>query len=139
MFAFSKQIRDNVLVLGFQPNFSLDHDTIEEVQHEISYWIAEHPRLAIDLTNLAYANAQGLGVLLSLFKRLDRDGGAVAFFGVSRRVGQALGATRADRLLPLFDDADEALAWLADQNSDAARAGAEVDVERDEPGPDDAD
>jgi anti-anti-sigma factor len=67
-------------------------------------------RLLFEFSGLEYINSQGLGVLLHLQKQLTAKGGGVAVVGVNERVKKVFMATGIHKVVPMYEDAKEALA-----------------------------
>ncbi len=69
-------------------------------------------RLVLDLTAVEFVDSTGLSAILSAFRRLPADGGALALAGCRKPVFDLIKLTRLDRVLRLFDTAEEAVAGL---------------------------
>lgn len=63
----------------------------------------------LDLTNVTFMDARGLGVIAAGSRRIRRLGGTVRLVGASRQVARILVLTRLDGALPLFDSLEDAL------------------------------
>lgn len=67
------------------------------------------PRVVLDLTQVTFMDASGLGVLAVAGERARSMGGAVRLVGASRGVRRIVLLTRLDELLAMFDTVQEAL------------------------------
>jgi anti-sigma B factor antagonist len=73
---------------------------------------AHRPVLVLVLTDLAFADSNGLGVLVSAYKRAKVRGGAVALVEVPEHLQRVLRVTGLDALLPAFESLEDAWAYL---------------------------
>jgi anti-sigma B factor antagonist len=71
------------------------------------------PLLVLDLTAVELVDSTGLSAILSAFRLLPADGGALALAGCRKPVVELIKLTRLDRVLRLFATAEEAAAALA--------------------------
>lgn len=69
--------------------------------------------LVLDLAAVEFVDSTGLSAILSAFRRLPAEGGALALAGCRKPVVDLIKLTRLDRVLRLFDTAEEAVATLA--------------------------
>jgi anti-sigma B factor antagonist len=74
--------------------------------------MAKRPDLVVICDSIEYIDSTGVGVLLSVFKRLRSRGGAIALCGVSEQLSQTLRITGLAKTLPEFPTVEEALDWL---------------------------
>jgi anti-sigma B factor antagonist len=68
--------------------------------------------LVMDLTQLAFIDSSGLTALVSGFKAVRERHGSLTLVGVGEQVKVALQLTKLDQILPIFPDADSALASM---------------------------
>src|SRR5262245_26854188 len=66
----------------------------------------------VDMSELTLIDSSGVGVLISLFKRVRASGGQVCFAGVTSQPKEVFRLLRLDRSLDLCATADEALGKL---------------------------
>lgn len=71
------------------------------------------PRLVLDLSAVELVDSTGLSAILSAFRRLPPNGGRLALAGCRKPVVELIKLTRLDRILRLFDTAEEAVEALA--------------------------
>ncbi len=66
-------------------------------------------RVVVDLRDVTFLDASGLGVLVTASDRARRAGGAVRLVGASSQVRRVVTITRLDGVLGLFDSMRDAL------------------------------
>jgi anti-sigma B factor antagonist len=76
-----------------------------------------HVHLVIDLTDVAFLDSTGLGVLIGLLHRLRSRDGSLALAGASDRVYKVFHTTQLTKVLTITDTVDDAIAAI---NSGAA-------------------
>ncbi len=69
----------------------------------------------IDLKDIAYLDSCALGLLTALYMSLFRRNIPVAYMRATPEVRQIIATSHLDRILPLFDVPDEALAFIRRQ------------------------
>lgn len=108
MFRFDKERQGEVLVLALHGN--LDAMTAAELKTEVVA-IAEAKQLAVvvDAAPLTLIDSTGVGVLISLFKRIRAQGGQVYFAGLTAQPREIFRLLRLDKSLDLFATAGEAI------------------------------
>lgn len=111
MFSFERNEREDVTVLALQGN--LDAATAAGLKQEvIAIADAKKNKVAVDLAQLTLIDSTGVGVLISLFKRVRALGGAVHFAGLVAQPKEIFRLLRLDRSLDLHPTLDDALAKL---------------------------
>ena len=70
---------------------------------------AAGPNVVVDLREVTFMDASGLGVLATSGHIARRLGGAVRLVGPSHQVRRVLALTLLDRVLPIYDDLQDAL------------------------------
>jgi anti-sigma B factor antagonist len=92
---------------------SLDAKTAAELKPEVvKVGDSGTKKVVVDLTGLTLIDSSGVGVLISLFKRLRAIGGQVCFAGVQAQPKEVFRLLRLDRSLDLCTTVDEALRKL---------------------------
>lgn len=111
MFRFDKQQRDGWTLLILHG--SLDASTAGMLKTEV-VTIAETRQLqvVVELADLHLIDSTGVGVLISLFKRVRAQEGHVHFAGISGQPKEIFRLLRLDRSLDLFPTVNEAIAGL---------------------------
>jgi anti-sigma B factor antagonist len=66
-------------------------------------------RVVVDVSSLSYIDSTGVGVLISLFKRVRLVGGSVCFTGLSGQPLEVFRVLRLERALELFPSVSEAI------------------------------
>ncbi len=87
----------------------LMHDNADRFVGELEHYIELGIRkLIVDCTQLKRISSYGLGVLVSLHKRLAKKGGDVKLAAVSGVVGKVIHMTRIGKLLDIYETVDDA-------------------------------
>lgn len=72
-----------------------------------------HRKLVLDLSRIEFVDSAGLGAIVASLKRLGPQG-TLAIAGVKGAVGKLFALTKMDRVFPLYDSIDAAIAGMAD-------------------------
>jgi anti-sigma B factor antagonist len=67
-------------------------------------------RILLDFTGLEYMNSSGIGLLVTLLIRANRQGQKIAAFGLSPHYRDIFELTRLDEAIHIYDTQDAALA-----------------------------
>jgi anti-sigma B factor antagonist len=112
MFRFDRHERDGVQVLALHG--SLDALTASALKAEvIAIADANHLKVVVDLAALTLVDSTGVGVLISLFKRIRAQSGRVFFAGLNAQPKEVFRLLRLDRSLDLFSTVNEAVEQIA--------------------------
>jgi anti-sigma B factor antagonist len=107
MFRFDKQQREGWLLLDLEGN--LDAATATTLKPEVvAIEQAKQLKVVVDLSKLTLIDSTGVGVLISLFKRLRALEGQVFFAGLNSQPKEIFRLLRLDRSLDLFPSVNEA-------------------------------
>ena len=83
----------------------------EKFQNEIKTLIAEgHVDVLLNLAKVSWVNSTGLGILVSAFHTLKKNGGQLKICNVSDRIDNILNVTQLKLVFETFEDMDQALA-----------------------------
>ena len=83
----------------------------EKFQTEIKSLIADgHVEVLLNLSKVSWVNSTGLGILVSAFHTLKKNGGQLKICEVSDRIDNILNVTQLKLVFETFDSCDEALA-----------------------------
>lgn len=94
-------------------NGSLDTDGAQLLKAEIERLVAaDSPLVVLDLSGLTYLNSQGVRVLQTGFRAMERAGGQLRLINPSAAVEQVLEIVRMDSLSERFVDLDALDAYL---------------------------
>jgi len=105
---FERSERGDVTLLAVRG--SLDAKTAAELKPEVvSIGDSGTKKVLVDLSGLTLIDSSGVGVLISLFKRLRAAGGQVCFACVQAQPKEVFRLLRLDRSLDLCVTVDEAL------------------------------
>lgn len=111
MFRFEKQRSADVLVVAVHGQ--LDAMTAGHFKTEVvAIAEAREPKVVVDAAGLTLIDSTGVGVLISLFKRVRAHGGQVAFAGLSAQPREIFRLLRLDKSLDLFASVADAAAQL---------------------------
>jgi anti-sigma B factor antagonist len=92
---------------------SLDARTAGDLKAEvIAIGESGAKKVVVDLSRLTLIDSSGVGVLISLFKRVRAAGGQVCFAGVTAQPKEVFRLLRLDRSLDLCATVDEAIGKL---------------------------
>jgi anti-sigma B factor antagonist len=107
MFRFDKHERQGWWLLALEG--SLDAVTATKLKPEVvAIAEAQHKKVVVDLSQLTLIDSTGVGVLISLFKRLRALDGHVYFAGLTGQPKEIFRLLRLDRSLDLFPSVTEA-------------------------------
>ncbi|MGO9781581.1 MAG: STAS domain-containing protein [Streptosporangiaceae bacterium] len=70
-------------------------------------------RLVLNFSGLEYMNSGGIGMLVTLLVRVNRQHQQLAAFGLSHHYREIFELTRLDEAITIYDDEQSALAGLA--------------------------
>lgn len=91
----------------------LDAAAAPAFKAEVEAFAAGQPRrVLLDLSEVAFVDSTGLGVLVSLLKRMGSDG-RIAVVGANAAVQRLFQITRLDKLFPHHGSHEDALAALS--------------------------
>lgn len=76
--------------------------------------LCSYQSVAIDLAGVPFVDSAGLGALVGGVRRIREAGGRVALFGPRRNVGRLIRIAGFDRVAPLLDSFEEAVAELGE-------------------------
>jgi anti-sigma B factor antagonist len=108
-FTFRKDEDKAVVVLG------VDGQLIVGNRHELKQKVLDaleqgERKFLIDFTSTGYIDSSGLGVLVSLSKKIREVGGELRLAGLNEDLRTLFELTKLDSLFAIADTADEALA-----------------------------
>lgn len=95
----------------------VDIDLAAELRACLAEAIARRRRVVLNFAEVAVIDSVGLGVLVRAHRDARRLGGALCLVAASRFVVTVLHTMRLDAIFALFDDCEQALAWLATPSS----------------------
>lgn len=108
-FTVRRDERKGVVVIG------VDGQLIVGNRHELKQRVLDaladgERKILVDFTNTGYIDSSGLGVLVSLAKKLREEGGELRLAGLNDDLKTLFELTKLDSLFTIVDSADEALA-----------------------------
>lgn len=100
---------DNILIAKIIGE--LDHHTAEEIRRCIDAEIIMPgtQKLIFDLSEMAFMDTSGIGVIVGRYKNIARLGGTAAVAGMNKQTKKVLELTGFGKILPFFDDVTDAL------------------------------
>jgi len=97
-----------VLNLGGKIMGGPDH---EKFQSQIKTLVSQgQVDILLDMSKVSWVNSTGLGILVSAFHTLKKNGGTLKICNVSDRIDNILNVTQLKLVFETFADCDEALA-----------------------------
>lgn len=89
----------------------LDLVTASDLRSALDHELEERPaRIVVDLAGVDFMDSTGLGVLIAVQRRAQDVGSSIVLSSAAPIVLTVLRVTGAERLLPLYDSAEQALA-----------------------------
>ncbi|MEZ4526045.1 MAG: STAS domain-containing protein [Desulfobacterales bacterium] len=85
----------------------------EKFKEESLRYMAEgHTRIALDLSNVKFMDSSGLGALVFFLKKANQKAG-FAIFGIGKMVKNLLQITKTYRAFRIFENREDAVAFLS--------------------------
>jgi anti-anti-sigma factor len=84
-----------------------------DLQATINQAMANNKKhILLNLSDVAFADSSGLGVLVSLFKKVKAGGGTLAFYGVQPYIQKLVELTKLNRVLSIYETEEAAIASI---------------------------
>lgn len=99
---------DNVVVLSFDSGELLDCDVASDVRAQAVRHLDARSDVVVDLANLEFVDSAGLGVLVSLYKRVTGRGRRIVLAKPHPYVMRVMRVIRLDRVFEVFPDVSQA-------------------------------
>ena len=108
------QIGD-VAVVNFLTSQVLDELNVQQLGQELNDLVDKEgkTKLVINFSKIKFLSSAVLGKLISLNKKLSAQKGRLAFCHINSDVMQVFKITRLDKLIPIYDDEDEAVKGIS--------------------------
>lgn len=100
-----------------RPMGELDAYTVASFREALGE-LATHPRVVIDLSEVPFMDSAGLGALIGGIRRAREHGGEVAVACSRPTLTRLLHTTGFDRIVPVTETLDDAVAALGDAAED---------------------
>ena len=84
-----------------------EHQLAEEIENSSPEKVV--PKFVIDLKKVPFINSTALGVLLSIYKYVDKKNGRVVLAGPNEEIIKVLGITKLSAFFEIFRNTDEAI------------------------------
>ena len=110
-------IKKKILVVSLSGE--LDHHTAKEVKNLIEEVVKNRgvKNLVFDFTNLTFMDSSGIGVVIGRYKLIHSIGGKLAIAGAQKNVSKLLYMSGINKIIELFDCADDAIKNLQEEIS----------------------
>ena len=106
---------DGVLIVSFQDASILDTLTIQKIGRELFELVESQAqrKVILDFGEVRFLSSTALGVLLTLRRKADKAGAAIALTRVRDELARVFEITNLDKLFQFFNTTEEAVAHLA--------------------------
>ncbi|MDF1568468.1 MAG: STAS domain-containing protein [Spirochaetaceae bacterium] len=92
----------------------LDSLNSQEFSSTYAPLISSYSNIALDISKIGYIDSSGLGAILEIVREThDRDA-KICVFGAQPSVKVLFRMVQLEKLVPIFETKDQAVAWLAD-------------------------
>lgn len=88
----------------------LDAKSVEDLKAEMKG--LNNQAVALDLTKVNFVDSSALGLIVSVFRRIQESGGKFCLFGLSAQVSAIFELTRLHRIFDIYADQAQALGAL---------------------------
>ncbi len=107
--------KGEIMVLGLSGKIMGGPDH-EKFQTEVKALIAEgHVDILLDMGKVSWVNSTGLGILVSAFHTLKKNGGQLKICAVSDRIDNILNVTQLKLVFETYNSCEEALASFSQE------------------------
>lgn len=120
------QVDKDVLILSADGGLLYDNADhfVGELEHYIDLGIN---KLVVDCSRISRISSYGLGVLISVHKRLAKRGGDVKLAAVSGVVGKIINMTGTGSLLDVYSSVEEARLAFAGEHENASAGSDSIE------------
>ncbi len=101
----------DVTVVSFLTSQVLDEMNVQQLGDELNGLLSKEyaTKLVINFAKIKFLSSAVLGKLISLNKKVTAEKGRMAFCGINPDIMQVFKITRLDKLIPIFDEEDDAV------------------------------
>jgi len=92
----------------FSPEGRLDASNAGLFKSRLNEEITAEKEIVIDLSRLEFLDSSGIGALISIHRKCDKERGGLKLVCQHDRIRKVLELTRADRLFDIYDEAEAA-------------------------------
>jgi len=105
----------DVAVVNFLTSQVLDELNVQQLGQELNDLVDKEgkTKLVINFSKIKFLSSAVLGKLISLNKKLSAQKGRLAFCHINSDIMQVFKITRLDKLIPIYDDEDEAVKGIS--------------------------
>jgi anti-sigma B factor antagonist len=106
--------RNDIGIVRFETSQVLDELNVQQLGDELRDLVEKEylVRIILNFERVKFLSSAVLGKIISLHKRLGKEKGRMALCSINKDVKQVFKITRLDKLIPIFDTEDEALARI---------------------------
>lgn len=110
----SVEQRDDAIVAGFTVPRLSDDFNLEQLGHELFALVEQQGcrKLVVSLKRVEYVTSSGIGKLITLHRKMHRQGGKVVFCDMQKTVHDILQAAKLNTYFTVAADPDAAVAAL---------------------------
>ena len=106
---------NGVLIVSFTLSMLTDDENIEQLGHEL-FMLVEHfgcRKMILSLQRVRYMTSSVLGKMISLHRKMHRDGGLLVVCNVGPEIGKVMRASRLINYFNFVDDVEAATQTFA--------------------------
>jgi anti-sigma B factor antagonist len=107
------EVKEDVCILRLQGRF-VTGSNAEYERARAALEATGCRKVIIDCREASYLDSTGIGFVVQIYKRVKNSGGQFVLANMNRRVREVLELTTLDKIIPLFDEEQAALASLRD-------------------------
>jgi anti-sigma B factor antagonist len=106
--------RGDIGIVRFETSQVLDEMNVQQLGDELRDVVEKEylVKLVINFERIKFLSSAVLGKLISLHKRILIEKGRLALCHINKDIRQVFKITRLDRIIPIFDTEEEALAKI---------------------------
>ncbi len=89
----------------------LDHHYAQEIRDKIDakIWSSDVDTLILELSNVAFMDSSGIGVLMGRYKLMQAQGGRIVIAGISKSIEKLWEVSGLGKIIPRYGDIAQAL------------------------------
>ncbi|MEW5821869.1 MAG: STAS domain-containing protein [Cyanobacteriota bacterium] len=105
--------RQDITIIDFEGT-EIDHKNTSFLSEKILSLIKEEEvkNIALNLEKISWLTSSGIGALLNIRKSINKADGELCIFNINPQVLESIKVLMIDRILPVFNDEEEAVDYL---------------------------